>query len=429
MIPNPAGAPRTSLIYFVTKMKSYGTALPFYLILLLFFVLPACTSSSLDDLIATPTPSPTPTIQPTATADLTSTFIGHMSLAQGIALQYPDNWTLRDEPTLMLASDPALLQESAGATSGAIITLLPTPSELSDATELAATLNQLITQDGVQIIQESGAIMLNGQEAAQLTAVSLDNLGLEFRTYYIAIRNGSRTTLFAATTPDDDTHETVLQAIINSIIVDEMQATPTPPPPTLAPLPTAVPPSDVLTDTTTLTGTQVTTSTAELSPILTADIPPGFVQYTSTEDWYTLGYPPDWFIDDRNPQAVLLASSENLLNDNPFAEGGGTVFVYTGEVSLPSEPSAVTLLESFISSYAIYDDFDLAIAPYPLQIGAYNGASARYDVVFQRATVTADYYTIVKGNRFIIFVALINIDSIPTLRPLTQALVATTTIK
>ena len=430
----------------VTRIPHNGVL--FILSLFSLLCLLACTST-----IPTPIPTETPVPpEPTATPDITADFIGLMSSQHGIALRHPADWVVEDGPTLVLASDQAVLADTSGQTTGTLLILNEAPTALATSDDLAASLADLVAQDGVRIFAESGNFSLNGQEAAQLTAVSVEANGIEFNTDYMVIRNGERTVIFTGATPDYETFEPILRAILETVIIEEIVATPTPLPPTLTPVPTPTAvsdaegeetdPEDVNRDETTdveteaaidtedATGDTDETAVSDESQItLTADIPSDFVQYVSSEDWYTLGYPSEWLIDDRNPQAVLFASNEALLVDNPFSEGGGTVFVYSGEVSLPTPPSAVFVLENFISSYAIYDGFDLVISPYELQINGQNGANARYNVTFQRIPVIADYYAIVKGSRFMIFVSLTEIDSIPEIRPQVDAMVASTTIK
>jgi len=254
----------------------------------------------------------------------------------------------------------------------------------------------------------------------------------------MAVRSGERTVLFAAATPGYDRYEPILQAIMSTGIVNDVVATPTPLPPTLTPVPTATPtlePSEetavaeaIENEPSETSGAEGETEENQLA-VLTANIPSDFVQFDLAESSYTLGYPSDWLVDDRDPTAVLFASREELLADNPFAEGGGTMFVFSGEAGIPGEPSPVVLLEQFITSYAIYEGFNISIAPYPLLINGRNGASSRYEVTFQRAALIADYYVIVDGSRFVIFVSLIEVDSVAEMRPLVEAMVVSTTIK
>ena len=106
-----------------------------------------------------------------------------------------------------------------------------------------------------------------------------------------------------------------------------------------------------------------------------------------------------------------------------------SVLVFSQAVGTPAEPDAVKVLEDFIAQFAIYDAFELVVPPRPVVIGGQSAAHAQYDNLFQRYPVLVDYYVVVKGQDIVIMVSLMTLSEFEALKPITDGMAASITIK
>ncbi len=375
---------------------------------------------------STPAPTAAP---PTPTADVSADFVAYLNPAMGIALRHPPGWVIREEPVLQLASDSDLFENTTGVTTGARLSLAPAPGNLGAADDLGAALFALVTSQGaLQVVDGPDLADFSGQEAATLAVLSRDAEGLEFYVYYTVVRTDSAAVLIIGATPDPATFEPLIQAVGRSVIISAPQLAALPPtltpPPVLSPIPGADATPEAEAEEEAPEGEAIAAI-----EVLQVPIPADFVQYRSADGRYSLGYPPDWVFNDENPEAVLFASNEALLEDNPYVEGGGTIWFYPYTTQATASLDPVVLLSTFITNYPIYDGFNIISEPAPLLINGQPGATSRYEASFEGASLIVDYYVVINGSHMVFVVSLLAAADAAQLQPLSQAIVATLTLQ
>lgn len=406
-------------------MNKFGPLLA--LLPLLLALLLGCSTDRLPEVETQDSPpDTTPTAQPTATPDITADFVAYLNPELGIALQHPPSWVIQEGNPWQIATDPELLESTDGATTGAILAITQFTVLFED---LAEGLEEFVGErEGMRVIESAAPVTINGQEAAAMTMISIDSSGIEYTLLFRLIRHQGATMLVSAVTPDHERYQPLLEAIIDTVIISAPPATLAPPTLTPIPIPTTPP-----ADSTSESGEAAADETDEIDEDevsrLEAAVPPDFVQLVDANSRYSVGYPPEWFLNAEEPEAVLLASSELLLNDNVFTDGGAAVWLFPAEIAVGSDPDPVLILEQFIANFPIYDSFDPLILPRPLRINGQAGATSRYDTTIQGAPVIAEYYVAVNGSRFVILVGLAAADSLAEMTPLIDGMAASLTVQ
>lgn len=409
-------------------MKKIGASVPLFLLFVV--VLTGCglpflssndESAAADDAPLALTVSPAANSEAAAPAAPGDDFVAYLNPEMGVALRYPPGWTIREGEPLLLASDSALLGGTEGATTGAILAVTHL-NVAADERDLAQNLADFVgTPAESRIIEPAASLQINGQEAADLTMISIDEAGLEFTTFFRLMRHQGATVLVSAVTPDHATFQPILEAVMDSVIISA--PLPTVAPPTLTPVPTPSPPPEL---TPSADGEQI--DDGEPNAALSATVPADFVQLVDPLGRYTIGRPLDWLINLSEEDAVLLASSQALLDDNVFSDGGAAVWLFPQTLTIDSEPDPVLILEQFIANFPIYDTFEPVLQPQPLGINGQAGAVSRYAVTIGGANVDAVYYAAVRGHHFVVLVGLTAVDSTAELAPLIDGMAATIVI-
>ncbi|MFK7800869.1 MAG: hypothetical protein AB8G95_04490 [Anaerolineae bacterium] len=369
-------------------------------------------------------PSTTSTPFPTATSDPSGRFIAYLSTDLGIALRYPPNWIVDDDMNLRVASSADLLTGSGQASSdpGALLTIDAAPEAMIASDNLATPLRDFaIDQGGLKIVEEPNNILIGGQPAAVLSAISNDESGQELVHIMALVKNGRAGIIATGTTFDPGANEALLRGIIGTVIVSRPEPTPAPP--------TLTPPAQSAASESGSFGQQVDPESGEaIEPIDSGvSVPAGLLQFQSSDGRFSLGYPSDWRVRD-DGSAVIFASTDELLADNKF-ETGASILIFSQAVSTPEEPDPVKLLEDFVAQFAVYDTVpELVVPPRSLTFGGQSAAHVQYDVVFQRYAILVDYYAIVKGQTVIIMVNLISANDFESLKPITDGMAASVTI-
>ena len=406
-------------------MKRFGPLLALWPLLFAFLL--GCGADRLSEVETQDSPpDATPTTQPTATPDLSADFVAYLNPNLGFALQHPPSWVIAEGDPWQIATDPDLLENTDGATTGAILAITPIAVFFED---LAEGLEEFVGErEGMRVIEPAEAVTINGQEAAAMTLISIDSSGIEYTLLFRLIRHQGAIMLVSAVTPDHERYQPILEAVIDTVIISAPPPTSAPPTLTPVPIPTA-PPADPASE----SGEDAANETAEINEDevtrLEAAVPPDFVQLVDANGRYSVGYPPEWLLNAEEPEAVLLASSELLLNDNVFTDGGAAVWLFPAEIAVGSDPDPVLILEQFIANFPIYDSFDPLILPRPLLINGQAGAASRYDTTIQGAPVIADYYVAVNGSRFVVLVGLAAADSLAEMTPLIDGMAASLTVQ
>jgi hypothetical protein len=346
---------------------------------------------------------------PTATTDPSSRFVSYLSTDFGVSIRYPPNWIINDDINLMVASSAELLTHPDTIDSGALLLIESAPEAMISSDNLAAPLrNYVIDQGGFKITEEPDSVLIGGQPAAILSAVSTDAAGKEITHIFALFKNGRAGIIASGSTLDPVINEPLLRGIIRTIIVSRPE--PIPVPPTLTPRPPSANSANI-------EGESLTGSMA---------VPVGLLQYKANNGYFSLGYPANWQVQD-DGAAIVFASSEELLADNKF-ESGASTLIFSHLINTQSEPDAVKFLEDFIAQFAIYDALELVVAPQPVILGDQNAAYAQYDVVFQRYPLIADYYVIINGQYVVIMVNLITAKEFEVFKPITDGMAASITI-
>lgn len=385
----------------------------FWRLCILFLLFSGCDAirpvlPAVDPPAATSTPLPTPTTDPSGR------YVAYLSTGFGVSLRHPQNWIISDEVNLRVASSANLLTKPGEIGSGgAILMLDPAPEELIETDNLADPLRNYVIDSGeFKITDEPDNILIGGQPAAVLTAVSNGGIGTDVTHVFAMIKNGRAGIVASGATANPKMYEAALRAIIGTLIVSRPE--PTPAPPTLTPRPPAT------------RDPEATVESGSFGEEIS--VPAGLLQFESSDGRFVLGYPADWLVRD-DGDAIIFASSEALLADNKF-ETGASVLIFSKVVSTPEEPDALLFLEDFIKHFAVYDSIpELIVPPRALQLGGQNAAHAQYDVVFQRYPVLVDYYVIARGKNIVVMVNLIAIKEVEILKPITDGMASSVTIK
>ena len=364
--------------------------------------------------------APTATPFPTVTTDPSGRFIAYLSTDFGVSLRHPPNWIVSDEDNLQIASSADLLTSAEVGGSGAIMSIESAPEELIELDNLAEPLrNYVIDRGDFKIIEEPNNILMGGQPAAVLTALSNSSSGREMIHVFALIKNGRAGIVVTGTTANPDANEALLRGILGTIIVSRPE--PTPAPPTLTPRPAATRDPNATIESGSFGENQDESSGSD-----NVQVPAGLLQFQSSDGRFSLGYPSDWLVRD-DGDVIIFASSEALLIDNKF-EAGASVLIFSQSVSTPAEPDPLRVLEDFISQFAIYDDLELVIPPRTMTFGGQNAAHAQYDNIFQRYPILVDYYVVVKDQNIVIMVNLITLKEFETLKPITDGMATSITI-
>lgn len=395
---------------------------PFVFFVSLLLLLTGSGCDLIDPVLPAVAPSvPTASPFPTATIDPSGRFIAYLSTDFGVSLRHPPNWIVSDEGNLRIASSADLLTRSEIGGSGAMMSIVPAPEELIESDNLADPLrNFVIDQGDFKIVEEPDNILMGGQPAAVLTALSNSSSGREMTHIFALIKNGRAGIVVTGTTGSPETNEVLLRGILGTIIVSRPE--PTPAPPTLTPRSPATRDPNAIIESGSFGEKQ-----DESGDIDNVQVPVGLLQFRSSDGRFSLGYPADWLVRD-DGEAIIFASSEALLRDNKF-ETGASVLIFSQAVSTPAEPDPLRVLEDFISQFAIYDDLELVIPPRAITLGGQNAAHAQYDNIFQRFPILVDYYVVVKEQNIVIMVSLITFKEFETLKPITDGMASSITIE
>lgn len=364
-----------------------------------------------------------PTAQPTATPDEAAEFVAYLNPRLGVALQHPPAWVIRDGQPLMLASDAELFDSTAGVTTGALVAIAP--MNLAPEEDLVDALTNLIGMpEGTRIIEPAASKTINGQAAARLILIGIDEDGIEYTSLYQMMRHQGATVLVSAVTPDHTAFQPLLEAMLDTVIVSAPMPTAAPPTLTPQPAPTAPPPDE----TPEAEPAEEGEGEAALA-VLQVPVPADFVQFVDPQNRYSIGRPPAWLINSEEPDAVIMASSELLLNDNVFSEAGAAVWLFPQALAAGTDPDPVLILEQFIANFPIYDSFEPLELPRPLLINGQAGAASRYDVTIGGAPSTAEYYVAVRESRFVVLVGLISEEEAVVYAPLIEAMAASLNVR
>ena len=390
------------------------SAIFFSLILMGGLLLSAC--DLIDPVLpAVEPPQPTATPLPTATADPSGNFIAFLSTDFGVALRHPPNWIVNEGELLKVASTADLLTRTRLDESGALLEISFAPEFLIETDNLADPLRDYVIDSGdYKVIEETDNVLLGGQPAAMVTALINDETGQEVTTVFALIKNNKAGILAVGKTAAPETNEALLRGMIGSLIVSLPE--PTPSPPTLTPRP----PGSAGTD---LSGEGEDGQQAQTGAM---GVPAGLLQFQASNGEFSLGYPSNWLVRD-DGDAIIFASSEELLADNKF-ETGATILIFPQTLATPDEPDPVQVLEDFIAQFAIYDALELVVPPRPVTLAGQPAATAQYDVVFQRYPLLVDYYVVVNGQRVVILVNLITSSEVGSLKPITDGIASSITV-
>ena len=403
------------------KIEVISPSSLFVFISSLLFLVIATGCDLIDPVLPAVAPSaPTVTPFPTATADPSGRFIAYLSTDFGVSLRHPPNWIVSDEENLQIASSADLLTSAEVGGSGALMSIEPASEELIEFDNLADPLRNFVIDSGdFKIVEEPNNILMGGQPAAVLTALSNSSSGREMTHVFALIKNGRAGIVVTGTTGNPDANEALLRGILGTIIVSRPE--PTPAPPTLTPRPPATRDPNATVESGSFGENQNESSGSD-----NVQVPAGLLQFQSSDGRFSLGYPSDWLVRD-DGDAIIFASSEALLIDNKF-ETGASVLIFSQSVSTPAEPDPLRVLEDFISQFAIYDDLELVIPPRSMTLGGQNAAHAQYDNIFQRYPILVDYYVVVKEQNIVIMVNLITLKEFEALKPITDGMATSITI-
>lgn len=184
---------------------------------------------------ATPTSPPTDTPAPTATSQPTATntpepaadLVPFSDESRGIRLLYPEEW-LTDtidtgEDTIVVFASNEEWLDSAGSGPGALLGVLLRPRDYYGDVTSEAILADLIEEfslaDETETIEEPAAFSINDLPAVATTIQGTSDQDVDLTAIYTVIRSQTQLVIIlaAATTPEFEAQQPVLEAMIQSL--------------------------------------------------------------------------------------------------------------------------------------------------------------------------------------------------------------------
>lgn len=371
------------------------------------------TIAGVVDIVIDPSPTPEATEEPAPEADTdpAASWEAYLSIENGVALRHPAGWVIQEEPFLALATEPDLLVSTAGQTTGALLSIVPAPQDIQLAEDLSEALSQFLEQqDAFQVLIPPQPLEWGGQDATFARGVGVDEEGLEFVVLFGLVRNRGATLFLSGVTPDHLRYERDLREIMESVIVSQAE--------TSRALP--VEEDDILT---------VLLNNNDVDEISSSEtqVSAGPTTYQDVIGRFQLRLPGAWQVDDDDQDAILFASSLNLINTNEL-DSGAVIWAFpqtypAEQIAVDDNVVAVELLSQFIANFGIYDGLEVILPPTQTTIGPYAAATAQYDATFQSFPILVDYYAVLNEGEAIFFVNLVAAESVNEQKPIADQLV------
>ncbi len=146
-----------------------------------------------------------------------------------LTFSYPENWAVSENPdTLLIASNENALT-TFNNTDATIISItlvpgvVPAPTMLTEL--LQPTVQSLLNQENVKVLEEADVTTLNNQMAGSVKLETTDSNGLEIVVQAVSVAGPDQVALITAVTDKSryNNDKEAIEAFLNSIIVGPLE--------------------------------------------------------------------------------------------------------------------------------------------------------------------------------------------------------------